>query len=87
MERVIYITDIELELPGILRRLWAGAAGAEETAGVRQTGGVSADVRPTGIYAVVDGNVAGRFAPVLEAAGIEWMPISRHSRLRSTSVE
>ena len=74
MERVIYITDIELELPGILRRLWAGAAGAEETAGVRQTGGVSADVRPTGIYAVVDGNVAGRFAPVLEAAGIEWMP-------------
>ena len=52
MERVIYITDIELELPGILRRLWAGAAGAEEAAGVRQTGGVSADVRPTGIYAV-----------------------------------
>ena len=81
MERVIYITDIELELPGILRRLWAGAAGAEETAGVRQTGGVSADVRPTGIYAVVDGNVAGRFAPVLEAAGIEWMPfVAREER-------
>ena len=81
MERVIYITDIELELPGILRRLWAGVAGAEETAGVRQTGGVSADVRPTGIYAVVDGNVAGRFAPVLEAAGIEWMPfVAREER-------
>ena len=81
MERVIYITDIELELPGILRRLWAGAAGAEETSGLRQTGGVSADVRPTGIYAVVDGNVAGRFAPVLEAAGIEWMPfVAREER-------
>ena len=81
MERVIYITDIELELSGILRRLWADAAGAEETSGVRQTGGVSADVRQTGIYAVVDGNVAGRFAPVLEAAGIEWMPfVAREER-------
>ena len=81
MERVIYITDIELELPGILRRLWAGAAGEEETSGVRQTEGVSAGVRPTGLYAVVDGNVAGRFAPVLEAAGIEWMPfVAREER-------
>ena len=42
----------------------------------RITGG-----RPTGIYAVVDGNVAGRFAPVLEAAGIEWMPfVAREER-------
>ena len=83
MERVIYITDIELELPGILRRLWAGAAGEEEAAGVRQTGGVSAGVRPTGIYAVVDGNVAGRFAPVLEAAGIEWMPFVAQEERKS----
>ena len=83
MERVIYITDIERELPGILRRLWAGAAGAEETSGVRQMGGVSAGVRPTGIYAVVDGNVAGRFAPVLEAAGIEWMPFVAQEELKS----
>ena len=83
MERVIYITDIELELPGILRRLWAGAAGAEGTSGVRQTGGVSAGVRPTGIYAVVDGNVAGRFAPVLEAAGIEWMPFVAQEERKS----
>lgn len=73
MERVIYITDIELELPGILRRLWAGAAGEEEAAGVR----------PTGIYAVVDGNVAGRFAPVLEAAGIEWMPFVAQEERKS----
>lgn len=73
MERVIYITDIELELPGILRRLWAGAAGAEGTSGVR----------PTGIYAVVDGNVAGRFAPVLEAAGIEWMPFVAQEERKS----
>ena len=81
MERVIYITDIELGLSGILGRLWAGVAGAGETAGVRQTGGVSVGVRPTGIYAVVDGNVAGRFAPVLEAAGIEWMPfVAREER-------
>ena len=83
MERVIYITDIELELSGILRRLWADAAGAEETSGVRQTGGVSADVRQTGIYAVVDGNVAGRFAPVLEAAGIEWMPFVAQEERKS----
>ena len=83
MERVIYITDIELELPGILRRLWAGAAGEEEAAGVRQTGGVSAGVRPTGIYAVVDGNVAGRFAPVLVAAGIEWMPFVAQEERKS----
>lgn len=83
MERVIYITDIELELPGILRRLWAGAAGAEGTSGVRQTGGVSADVRPTSIYAVVDDNVAGRFAPVLGAAGIEWMPFVAQEERKS----
>ena len=37
--------------------------------------------RPTGIYAVVDGNVAGRFVPVLEAVGIEWMPfVAREER-------
>ena len=83
MERVIYITDIELELPGILRRLWAGAAGEEETSGVGRTGGVSADVRPTSIYAVVDGNVAGRFAPDLEAEGIEWMPFVAQEERKS----
>ena len=83
MERVIYITDIELELPGILRRLWAGAAGEEETSGVRQTEGVSAGVRPTGIYAVVDGNVVGRFAPALKAAGIEWMPFEAREERKS----
>ena len=83
MERVVYITDIELELSGILRRLWTGAAGEEETSGVRQMGGVSAGVRPTGLYAVVDGNVAGRFAPVLEAAGIEWMPFVAQEERKS----
>ena len=83
MERVVYITDIELELSGILRRLWTGAAGEEETSGVRQMGGVSAGVRPTGLYAVVDGNVAGRFAPVLEATGIEWMPFVAQEERKS----
>ena len=33
------------------------------------------------VFAVVDGNVAERFAPVLKAAGIEWMPfVAREER-------
>ncbi len=35
------------------------------------------------VFAVVDGNVAERFAPVLKAAGIEWMPFEAREERKS----
>ncbi|HIZ88270.1 MAG TPA: 3-dehydroquinate synthase [Candidatus Coprenecus pullistercoris] len=83
MEKIIHIGDIGWELPGILQWLWTGAAGEEGASGVMQAESVSDYLRTTRIYAVVDSNVAGRFAPALKAADIEWMPFVAQEERKS----
>ena len=69
MDNVIF-GRAEQWLSGVVQDTGLGIPGA--AGGNRKTGSV---------FAVVDGNVAERFAPVLKAAGIEWMPfVAREER-------
>ena len=38
---------------------------------------------PTGVFAVVDANVAERFAPQLEESGVVWMPFEAREERKS----
>ena len=69
MDNVIF-GRAEQWLSGVVQDTGLGILGA--AGGNRKTGSV---------FAVVDGNVAERLAPVLKAAGIEWMPfVAREER-------
>ena len=71
MDNVIF-GRAEQWLSGVVQDTGLGIPGA--AGGNRKTGSV---------FAVVDGNVAERFAPVLKAAGIEWMPFEAREERKS----
>ena len=71
MDNVIF-GRAEQWLSGVVQDTGLGIPGT--AGGNRKTGSV---------FAVVDGNVAERFAPVLKAAGIEWMPFEAREERKS----
>ena len=56
-------------------------SGVVQDTGLGIPGAAGGNRKAGSVFAVVDGNVAERFAPVLKAAGIEWMPfVAREER-------
>ena len=56
-------------------------SGVVQDTGLGIPGAAGGNRKADSVFAVVDGNVAERLAPVLKAAGIEWMPfVAREER-------
>ena len=56
-------------------------SGVVQDTGLGIPGAAGGNRKAGSVFAVVDGNVAERLAPVLKAAGIEWMPfVAREER-------
>ena len=58
-------------------------SGVVQDTGLGIPGAAGGNRKAGSVFAVVDGNVAERFAPVLKAAGIEWMPFEAREERKS----
>ena len=58
-------------------------SGVVQDTGLGIPGAAGGNRKADSVFAVVDGNVAERLAPVLKAAGIEWMPFEAREERKS----